>query len=146
MIVIRRRGLKRFVAMAAFSIRQKGHSRMFPHNVNPHIRLHLTAVIATRTVPRYSGIHISRIGRIPMNLRHVLIEPTLLNKALRANATGVRLDSGVILLVIMHRVLACRDEVAIIKGAHKVSHVVLDVYNGCHCFVYSSPRGPSSFL
>ena len=103
--------------------------------MHTHVVLHLACVVAAGASPGNIGIDISRIGDIPVDLGHVLIEPALLDEVLRADRADMGLFSGMLLLVVVHGVLLGCSEIAIIEGACKLTCLVLDIHYGCHAFV-----------
>ena len=138
MVVISRGRLEALAAPNTYLIRsRRWHpgSTVLPHNMNPHIRLHFGNMVATRAVPGNSGVDIPRMGHIPMNLGHVLIKPTLLDKLLRTHTAGMRLVSSVILLVVVHRILLRCDKSTGIEGANELFGLIFDIQDGCHTFV-----------
>jgi len=118
---------------------------MLPHNMNPHVRLHLGDMVAAGAVPRDPGVNIPRMVHIPVNLGHVLIKPALLNKLLRTHTAGMRLVSSMVLLVVVHRVLLCRHKATGIEGANELFGLIFDIQYGCHTFD-EGPATPFKFF
>lgn len=118
---------------------------MLPHNMNPHVRLHLGNMVAAGAVPGNPGVNIPRMVHIPVNLGHMLIKPTLLDKLLRTHTAGMRLVSSVVLLVVVHRVLLRRNKATGVKGADELFGLIFDIQDGCHALVEGSTDPRSSF-
>jgi len=141
MVIIGGRRLEDLATPNTDLIRSRGRhpgNTMLPHNMNPHVRLHLGNMVTAGTIPGDPGVNIPRMGHIPVNLGHMLIEPTLLNKCLRTYTAGMRLVSSVVLLVVMHRVLLRRHKATGIEGADELSALIFDIQYGCHTFVEGS--------
>ena len=138
MVVIGRGRLEALAAPNTHLIRSRGRypgNTVLSHNMHPHIWLHLRDMVAAGAAPGDPGVNIPRMGYIPVNLGHVLIEPTLLNKLLRTHTAGMRLVSSVVLLVVVHRVLLCRHKATGVKGADELIGFIFDIQYGCHTFV-----------
>jgi hypothetical protein len=114
--------------------------------MNPHVRLHLGDMVTAGAAPGDPGVNIPRMVHIPVNLGHVLIQATFLNKLLRTHTAGMRLVSSVVLLVVVHRVLLHRHKATGIEGADELFSLIFDIQYGCHTFNEGSTDPRSSFL
>ncbi len=141
MIVVGRRRLEALTTPNTYLVSGKSRhpsDTMLPHNMNPHVRLHLGDMVAAGAVPRDPGVNIPRMVHIPVNLGHVLIKPALLNKLLRTHTAGMSLVSSMVLLVVVHRVLLCRHKATGVKGADELFGLIFDIQDGCHTLVEGS--------
>jgi len=137
MVIIGRGRLEALAAPNTDLIRSRGRhpgDTMLPHNMNPHIRLHLGDMVTAGAAPGDSGVNIPRVGHIPVNLGHMLIQATFLNKLLRTHTAGMRLVSSMVLLMVVHGVLLCRDKATGIEGADELFGLIFDIQYGCHTF------------
>ncbi len=107
---------------------------MFPGDVHPHVVLHFAGMAAAGASPGNISVDISRISDIPVDLSHVLIEPTLLDKVLRTDGADMGLFPGMLLLMVVHGVLFGCGKIAVIKGTCKLTSVIFDIHYGCHTF------------
>jgi hypothetical protein len=133
-IVIRWGGLEALVTSATRSILHSGNpgSAMFSCDVHPHVVLHFAAVVAAGASPGNISVDISRIGNIPVDLGHVLIESTLLDEVLCTNGADMGLFPGMLLLMVVHSVLFGGSEIAVVERTSELTCVIFDIYDGCH--------------
>lgn len=81
---------------------------MLPGNMDKHVRLHSTDMVAARARPLLLEIRIGGILHFRVCLRHMLLETTLLNESLATNCTVVFGFPGMLLQMIEHRILTLR--------------------------------------
>lgn len=104
---------------------------VFACDVNHKICLHSATVIAAGTIV-FSDIGAGRRRLLGMRLEHMLVEATLLNKALVTHTADMRHLSGVFLHVVIHGVLTRLGHTAM--GANKLTGSIANV-GGLGCLL-----------
>ena len=105
---------------------------MFSCDVHPHVVLHFASVVAAGASPGNISVDISRIGNIPVDLGHVLIESTFLDEVLCTDGADMGLFPGMLLLMVVHSVLFGGSEIAVVERTSELTCVIFDIHYGCH--------------